>query len=162
MRKTSSRIEFHKVTWYSRWAAFLFFLLVLPILTFYIGVQYQQTVGVFNNDSTANLPEFRKALLLDSGIVGVVTIGPKCAATAKTCDEKPHPTSLVIIPRKGGEPIRVNVDASGIFARALPAGTYEVRQWDNNVYPRLVTPPTVIISSHNYTVAHLRFESGAK
>ena len=162
MRKTSRTIEFHKVTWYSRWAAFLFFLLVLPILTFYIGVQYQQTVGVLNKDIDSSIPEFRKALLLDSGIVGVVTLGPACKVTDKTCAAKPHPTSLVIIPRKGGEPIQVNVDASGIFARALPAGTYEVRQWDSNVYPRMVTPPTVVISAHNYTVAHLRFESGAR
>lgn len=161
MRKTSRTIEFHKVTWYSRWAAFLFFLLVLPILTFYIGTQYEQTVGAINND-VSQLPEFRKALLLDSGIVGVVTIGPACKTGVKTCDEKPLSTSLVIIPRSGGAPIQVNVDASGIFARALPAGTYEVRQWDSNVYPRLITPPTVVVSNHNYTVAHLRFESGTR
>ena len=39
-------IKFNEVTWYSKLAAILVFLLVLPILTFYIGTQYQKTADV--------------------------------------------------------------------------------------------------------------------
>ncbi len=35
------KIEFNKVTWYSKLGAILLFLLVVPILTFYIGRQYE-------------------------------------------------------------------------------------------------------------------------
>lgn len=34
-------IKFNEVTWYSKLAAIIFFLAVLPILCFYIGVQYE-------------------------------------------------------------------------------------------------------------------------
>ena len=36
-------IKFNEVTWYSKLAAIIFFIGVLPALTFYIGVKYQQT-----------------------------------------------------------------------------------------------------------------------
>lgn len=46
------QIEFNKVTWYSKWGAVILFLIVLPILTFYIGREYQKTVYVVENNST--------------------------------------------------------------------------------------------------------------
>lgn len=45
------QIEFNKVTWYSKWGALILFLIVLPILTFYIGREYQKTVYVVENNS---------------------------------------------------------------------------------------------------------------
>ena len=38
-----SKIEWNKVTWYSRLISLVVFLLVLPLLTFYIGIQYEKT-----------------------------------------------------------------------------------------------------------------------
>ncbi len=45
------QIEFNKVTWYSKWGALILFLIVLPVLTFYIGREYQKTVYVVENNS---------------------------------------------------------------------------------------------------------------
>ena len=39
-------IKFNQVTWYSKLAAAILFILVLPILTFYIGIQYQATMTI--------------------------------------------------------------------------------------------------------------------
>jgi hypothetical protein len=39
-------ISFNKVTWYSKLLAIVFFLGVMPALSFYIGMQYQATVDV--------------------------------------------------------------------------------------------------------------------
>ena len=39
-------IKFNEVTWYSKLAAVILFLLVIPTLTFYIGTQYQLTQDV--------------------------------------------------------------------------------------------------------------------
>ena len=36
-------IKFNEVTWYSKLAALIFFLIALPTLTFYMGVEYQKT-----------------------------------------------------------------------------------------------------------------------
>ncbi len=42
-------IVFNKVTWYSKLAAVILFLLVVPTLTFYIGTQYQLTKDITSN-----------------------------------------------------------------------------------------------------------------
>jgi hypothetical protein len=42
-------IKWNKVTWYSRLLALILFLLVIPVLTFYIGTQYEKTVIVLTN-----------------------------------------------------------------------------------------------------------------
>ena len=42
-------IEWNKVTWYSKLAAVIFFLGVLPVLTFYIGTQYGEVLTIYEN-----------------------------------------------------------------------------------------------------------------
>jgi hypothetical protein len=39
-------ITFTEVTWYSKLAAVIFFLGVLPVLTFYIGMKYQEVISI--------------------------------------------------------------------------------------------------------------------
>jgi hypothetical protein len=41
-------IKFNEVTWYSKFAAVIFFLGVLPAWTFYIGTQYEKTKSIDN------------------------------------------------------------------------------------------------------------------
>lgn len=36
------QIQWNKVTWYSRWGAIILFMLLIPLLTFYIGMRYQE------------------------------------------------------------------------------------------------------------------------
>lgn len=42
-------IKWNEYTWYSKLAAALFFILVLPTWTFYLGRQYEKTQAVLNN-----------------------------------------------------------------------------------------------------------------
>lgn len=42
-RKRGSNLEWNKVTWYSRLGAIVFFIGVVPALSFYIGTQYELT-----------------------------------------------------------------------------------------------------------------------
>jgi hypothetical protein len=49
-------IQWHEVTWYSRWGAILLFLVIVPTLCFYIGVQYeltQQSLAISPSVSTS-------------------------------------------------------------------------------------------------------------
>lgn len=44
-------LKFNVVTWYSKLLSIIFFIAVLPVLTFYIGTEYQLTVSSQNVDS---------------------------------------------------------------------------------------------------------------
>lgn len=44
-------IQFNVVTWYSKLLSIIFFIAVLPTLTFFIGQKYQQTLDVTNGQS---------------------------------------------------------------------------------------------------------------
>ncbi len=41
-------IEWNKITWYSKLGAIILFIFVVPVLTFYIGMQYEQTKEVLS------------------------------------------------------------------------------------------------------------------
>ena len=54
-------IQWTTITWYSRLAAIIFFVGILPVLNFYIGVKYQETTtalqqSVDAQDSQYNCP----------------------------------------------------------------------------------------------------------
>ena len=40
------KIKFNEVTWYSKLAAVIMFILVIPALTFYLGMKVQETKDV--------------------------------------------------------------------------------------------------------------------
>jgi hypothetical protein len=42
--RSSAQIEWNRVTWYSRMWALFVFLLIIPVISFYIGTQYERTV----------------------------------------------------------------------------------------------------------------------
>jgi hypothetical protein len=44
-------IQFNVVTWYSKLLSIIFFIAVVPALTFFIGQRYQQTLDITNNQS---------------------------------------------------------------------------------------------------------------
>ncbi len=37
-------IQWNRVTWYSWWLAIFLFCVVIPALSFYVGIEYQKTV----------------------------------------------------------------------------------------------------------------------
>jgi hypothetical protein len=45
------KIELNKVTWYSKWTEIIVFILLLPILIFYIGMQYEKTIEIVSANS---------------------------------------------------------------------------------------------------------------
>ena len=42
------KIEFNKVTWYSQLATIIVFTIIVPILSFYIYTQYQETFAILD------------------------------------------------------------------------------------------------------------------
>lgn len=45
-------IEWNKVTWYSRWGAVILFLVVVPVLSFYIGTEYEALRQTFSTTTS--------------------------------------------------------------------------------------------------------------
>ncbi len=48
-------IEFNKVTWYSKLGALILFIIVIPLLTFYFGMKYQEIVVLNNSIQSINI-----------------------------------------------------------------------------------------------------------
>jgi len=48
-------IQWNKVTWYSKLGAAALFIAVVPVLTFYIGMQYERTAEVLRNTPLADV-----------------------------------------------------------------------------------------------------------
>jgi hypothetical protein len=59
-------IKFNVVTWYSKLLSIIFFIAVLPVLTFYIGTQYQLTVDL---QSGQNMNLLSDALSISNSIL---------------------------------------------------------------------------------------------
>jgi len=49
-------IKWNEYTWYSKLAALIFFIGVLPCLTFYIGMQYEKTIQSINSENYLVIP----------------------------------------------------------------------------------------------------------
>jgi len=110
----------------------------------------------------APLPE-----VIDSGVKGVVTIGPTCPVVREpadpNCADKPYKTTLVlsntITGRNGG--ILIQTDANGAFSHLLTPGTYIIRSQNDAMYPRLA-PVTFEVEKNKMTVLELQFDSGIR
>ena len=49
-------IKWNEYTWYSKTLAAIFFIIVLPILTFYLGTQYQATKDLVGDTASLVYP----------------------------------------------------------------------------------------------------------
>ncbi len=58
-------IKWNEYTWYSKWFSLIFFILFLPILTFYIGVQYEKA-NQANDISNFNIISEQRSLALST------------------------------------------------------------------------------------------------
>ncbi len=65
-------IKLNVVTWYSKLLSILFFIAVLPVLTFYIGMKYQETVEVIGAQSVSLVPSI---LRIEKNTVPKIDIG---------------------------------------------------------------------------------------
>lgn len=173
-------IIWNRVTWYSKYLALIFFTIVFPIWTFYLGVQYEKTVYelayysapisiVIDNTSTTSeavksttTPEEVK---IDSGIKGIVTIGPVCPVEQippdPNCADKPHAAKLVAIDRISAKQTKFESSEDGKFSLDLPPGDYSIRNTNTNPLPRMENYE-VSVYAHKYTEIKIQLDSGIR
>lgn len=104
---------------------------------------------------------------IDSGVEGIVTIGPVCPVVRypadPACADKAYETTLVIkgnlIGKSGG--ILVQSDTQGYFSQELIPGTYTISAVGDRVMPRL-SPVTFEVVLHKRISLNLQFDSGIR
>ncbi|MBX4198349.1 hypothetical protein KW782_03385 [Candidatus Parcubacteria bacterium] len=47
-------IKLHEVTWYSKLAAILFFIVALPAFTFFLGREYERSIQLISDSESLN------------------------------------------------------------------------------------------------------------
>lgn len=103
---------------------------------------------------------------LDSGIEGLVVIGPVCPTVeqGRPCPDRPYQTELTVRHAESDDVAAVVVsDAKGHFRINVRPGSYVV---DPGV-PRLVTEPRaepvmVVVEAGRYSQVVVRFDSGVR
>lgn len=102
----------------------------------------------------------------DSGVEGIVTVGPACPVvdSDRPCAPRPYSTMLVIREALSGDVVtEAESDSAGRFRVALPPGQYLLEP----LGPTVVTEPTAApvrftVESGVYTQVALRFDTGVR
>jgi len=99
----------------------------------------------------------------DSGIRGLVTIGPTSPAQQQgESGTKPYAADLVIKPQGGRSSVaRVTSDSNGRFSATLEPGTYVIRASSTQVMPSL-QPVIVTVEAHRFAEVIVPFDSGIR
>jgi hypothetical protein len=163
-------VIWNKVTWYSKLAAVILFIGVLPVLTFYIGTQYEATVTAFDQAGLPIGSVFHTKTPLptntDSSVEGDVVIGPTCPVERippdPSCDPKPYPTTLILSSTQKGKNggVLLKTDAQGHFSTNLAPGVYTIKA-QSETLPRLDTI-TFTLAPHQHLSLLLSFDSGIR
>jgi len=101
----------------------------------------------------------------DSGISGIVTIGPMCPVERvdTPCPDQPFQATIVVDDAHGKEVTRFDSGADGSFRVALAPGSYTlVPQSPNGGGPPSAGEQTVEVRSGAYTDVTIQYDSGIR
>lgn len=102
---------------------------------------------------------------VDSGVKGVVTIGPTCPVQRvgdPSCNDKPYQTTLNVVRARDGRFVkRFDSRSDGRFRVHLLAGRYVIKQAGRATLPRL-SPVPVKVARHRFTTVAIQFDSGIR
>lgn len=98
-----------------------------------------------------------------SGIQGIVTIGPTCPVERpdSPCPDRAYPTTIVVMDSTGAEVARAPTDASGQFLVSVSPGDYTLTEVTSGVFPHPVAV-AVHVPPDTYTFVHIMLDSGIR
>lgn len=159
------KIVWNKVTWYSKLLAAIFFIFVVPLITFKIGTEYAYTRAqlksytvVPNEKGTKSKGQttIRQDANTESGIFAQVTTAISCAQKS-ACEEKPY-TGQIIIKRVNGEiATMTEVRKDGSFFALLTPGSYTIIPVSDVPMPS-IDPVSILIEQGRIAKKTIRFE----
>lgn len=159
-------IVWNRVTWYSRLLAVIFFVIVMPILAFYIGTIYEETkLSLETTAFSVVAPQSTVSTITDvtntqrsegtpvttptpSGIQGILKEKP-CLDTDPTCADS-H--TVIIVKGNQGIVTQTTVPANGKFVLYLDPGTYMLSPSADSF---MFASQTVVVKDHGMTTVSL-------
>jgi len=101
----------------------------------------------------------------DTGVEGVVTIGPMCPVVqvGQPCPDKPYAAKLTVVNPSGKVITRASVDANGRYRIPLEAGDYllQAEATDGGPFPATAGYPFTV-SQGSWTRLDLTMDSGIR
>ena len=99
----------------------------------------------------------------DSGVEGLVTIGPTCPVERadSPCPDKSYQTQVIALSSGGAELVRAATDGEGRFVLALPPGDYRLTEVVSGTFPRPMVVAVHVVSGA-WTIVHITLDSGIR
>lgn len=155
------------VTQFSKILAMILFV-ILPLLAFYLGVQYQKLVSnaVFNstiNSSVTPIPSMTVLPGGTSGIEGNIVLGPTCPLErpGQNCTKPYMATVIIETYNQSKEVSRFTSDINGNFKVNLSSGAYYLKPISTGYYPRGM-PQEVKVSDNSFTNVTINYDTGIR
>ena len=142
-------------------------LMVLGVLTLTWGsLAAQELASEPEADQPAMPAESSVGAPTDSGIEGVVLLGPGCPGPIRLgspCPDRPYPTTLEVFDDQGHHVADVPTHQDGTFRIMLPPGTYVVRARGREFRgPPRSTEQTATVAPGLFTTVPFRLDSGMR
>ncbi len=155
------KIVWNKVTWYSKLLAAIFFIFVIPVLTFKIGTEYAYTKILLQSFTIQSIPSAQVQSVNTSGVESgifthVTTVSPSCE-TQSACEERIYTGQIVIKAMDGKTVATTKVRKDGNFFALLSPGSYKVSPLSEVAMPS-IDPVSVVVEKDSIIKKTIRFE----
>ena len=99
----------------------------------------------------------------DSGVEGIVTIGPMCPVVQEgvPCPDQPYQAELTILTESGKKVIQFQTDEEGSFRIELAAGDYVLHPESPSGLP-FATDIPFTVEEHNFKYLEVIYDSGIR
>jgi hypothetical protein len=99
----------------------------------------------------------------DSGLEGVVTVGPMCPVVQlnNPCPDQPYPATLTVLSGSGKKITQFQTDQHGRFRIDLAAGDYVLHPESPNGLPFAADLPFTV-NEHKFTQLKISYDSGIR
>jgi hypothetical protein len=99
----------------------------------------------------------------DSGIEGIVTIGPMCPVMQENvpCPDQPYQATLTVLTTSGKKVTQFQTDEKGHFRVNLSPGDYILHPKSPNVMPSAADMPFTV-NAHKYALLKISYDSGIR
>lgn len=136
------------------------FIIILLILSGLAGA-YE----IYTNTKIPQQNTGQGILPYQSGIMGVVTIGPTCPVERippdPNCADRSYQATLRVRNSAGKIVIEQKINSDGTFKFSLPPGKYTIENGGVAVMPTL-SPVSVEVGPNGYVEVNLSFDSGIR
>ena len=99
----------------------------------------------------------------DSGIEGIVKIGPMCPVMQEDvpCPDQPYQAALIVLTTNGKKVTQFQTDENGRFRVELAAGDYVLHPESPNGLPFAEDVPFKV-DEHKFTLLEISYDSGIR